>query len=88
MPGDAWPWKKIWSPPPGASGPRKKWLKPTSYIAADDAYDEMCPPTPTPGRWARCTRIAAFQRVAARIRYSISSSPGKAGSLSGEIVLM
>ncbi len=48
----------------------------------------MCPPTPTPGRWARCTIIAAFQRVAARIRYSIASSPGKDGSLSGEMVLM
>ncbi len=30
MPGDAWPWKKIWSPPPGWFLPRKKWLKPTS----------------------------------------------------------
>ena len=30
MPGEACPWKKIWSPPPGWSLPRKKWLKPTS----------------------------------------------------------
>ena len=28
MPGEAWPWKKTWSPPPGWSLPRKKWLKP------------------------------------------------------------
>ena len=48
----------------------------------------MWPPTPTPGRCARCTSIAAFQRVIARIWYSISSSPGNDGSLSGEIVLM
>jgi hypothetical protein len=37
MPGLAWPWKKMWSPPPGASLPRKKWLKPTSYRVADEA---------------------------------------------------
>ena len=37
MPGEAWPWKKIWSPPPGWSLPRKKWLKPTSYSVAAEA---------------------------------------------------
>ena len=30
MPGEAWPWKETWSPPPGWSAPRQKWLKPTS----------------------------------------------------------
>ena len=30
MPGEAWPWKNTWSPPPGWSGPRKKWFRPTS----------------------------------------------------------
>jgi hypothetical protein len=29
MPGEAWPWKKTWSPPLVVR-PRKKWLKPTS----------------------------------------------------------
>ena len=87
MPGEAWPWKKIWSPPPGWSLPRQKWLKPTSYIVAAEAYEEMCPPTPTSGRWARWTWIAAFQRIQARYRRSTSSSPGYQGSLVGEIVL-
>ena len=54
---------KTWSPPCGASLPWKKWLKPTSYSAAADAYVEMCPPTLMPGRWARCTMMAAFQRI-------------------------
>jgi hypothetical protein len=66
MPGLAWPWKKTWSPPPGWSLPRKKWLKPTSYSVADEAKVEMWPPTPTPGRCARCTMTAAFQRIRRR----------------------
>ncbi len=49
MPGEACPWKKTWSPPPGWSGPRKKWFMPTSYSVAADAYVEMWPPTETPG---------------------------------------
>ncbi len=88
MPGEAWPWMKIWSPPPGWSWPRKKWLKPTSYRAADEAYVEMCPPTPMPGRCARCTVMAAFQRIQERYRRSSSSSPGNSGSFSGAMVLM
>ncbi|CAM5554798.1 hypothetical protein SHIRM173S_08836 [Streptomyces hirsutus] len=40
----------------------------------------MWPPTPIPGRWARETITAAFQRVALRILRSISSLPGKNGS--------
>ena len=48
----------------------------------------MCPPTPMPGRCARCTMMAAFQRMNARIRRSIASSPGKAGSLAGGIEFM
>ena len=61
---------------------------PTSYSEADEAYVEMCPPTPTPGRCARCTMIAAFQRMYARMRRSTHSSPGKNGSRSGGMVLM
>lgn len=60
--------------------PRKKWLKPTSYSEAEEAKVAMWPPTPMPGRWARDTITAAFQRVALRTLRSISSSPGKNGS--------
>ena len=88
MPGDAWPWKKSWSAPPGWSGPLKKWLKPTSYSVAELAYVEMCPPTDTPGRCARCTMMAAFHRIIRRISRSTASSPGNQGSRSGEMVLM
>jgi hypothetical protein len=49
---------------------------------------EMWPPTPMPGRCARCTVIAAFQRIQRRYRRSSSSSPGNSGSFSGAIVLM
>ena len=42
-------------------------LEPTSYKDALDAYVEICPPTPTPGRCARCTIIAAFHLINARI---------------------
>ena len=66
MPGEAWPWMKTWSPPLGSSSPRKKWLKPTSYSDADEAYVEMWPPTPMPGRCARWTVSAAFQRIQRR----------------------
>jgi len=41
-----------------------------------------------PGRWARCTMIAAFQRIIRRISRSIFSSPGNHGSRSGGIELM
>ena len=88
MPGDAWPWKNTWSPDSPPSLPRKKWLKPTSYSAADEAYVAMCPPTPRPGRFARDTMMAAFQRMYARMRRSTCSSPGNHGSRSGGIVLM
>ena len=37
---------------------------------------------------ARSTMATAFQRTMRRMRSSISSSPGKAGSCSGEMVLM
>ena len=63
MPGEACPWKKTWSPPPGCSLPRKKWLKPTSYSDAALAYVAMWPPTPISGRLARLTVMAAFQRT-------------------------
>ena len=46
MPGAAWPWKNTWSPPPGSSLPLKKWLKPTSYRLAADAYVARWPPRP------------------------------------------
>ncbi len=87
MPGEACPWKKIWSPPSPWSLPRKKWLKPTSYSEAEEAKVAMCPPTPMPGRCARETITAAFQRVAFRILRSISSLPGKNGSSLVAIVL-
>ena len=87
MPGEACPWKKTWSPPPGWSWPRKKWFRPTSYSVAAEAYVEMCPPTPTPGRCARCTSTAAFQRISRRNARSWSSSPGNHGSASTGIVL-
>ncbi len=48
----------------------------------------MCPPTSRPGRFASLTMTAAFQRMNARIRRSMSSSPGNHGSRSGGIVLM
>jgi hypothetical protein len=48
----------------------------------------MWPPTPIPGRLARVTATAAFQRMSARMRRSTSSSPGKSASRSGGIVLM
>ena len=48
---------------------------------------EMWPPTPMPGRCARWTIIAAFQRRYERNRRSTSSSPGNQGSCSGLIVL-
>ena len=48
----------------------------------------MWPPRPG-ARWlARVTMAMAFQRTMRRMRFSISSSPGNAGSCSGEIVLM
>ena len=88
MPGEPWPWKKIWSPAWPWSLPRKKWLKPTSYRLAIDAYVAMWPPTPSSGRLARDTIIAAFHRMYARMRRSMCSSPGNHGSRSGGIVLM
>lgn len=35
----------------------------TSYSEAEEAKVAMWPPTPIPGRWARETITAAFQRV-------------------------
>ena len=35
MPGAACPWMYTWSPGRPSSLPRKKWLKPTSYSAAE-----------------------------------------------------
>ena len=37
---------------------------------------------------ARSTMATAFQRIMRRMRSSICSSPGNAGSCSGEMVLM
>ena len=53
-----------------------------------EAYVAMWPPTPSSGRFARETMIAAFHRMNARIRRSMCSSPGNHGSASGGIVLM
>ena len=52
------------------------------------AYVAMWPPTPSSGRLARETMIAAFQRMYARMRRSTNSSPGNHGSRSGGMVLM
>src|SRR6185437_6026361 len=38
MPGAACPWMKTWSPDSPWSLPRKKWLNPTSYSEAAEAY--------------------------------------------------
>ena len=46
----------------------------------------MWPPTPIPGRCARWTVTAAFQRIHRRYRRSSSSSPGNSGSFSGDVV--
>ncbi len=46
------------------------------------------PPMPGEALLARRTMAAAFQRTSRRIRFSISSSPGKGGSCSGLMVLM
>ncbi len=54
---------------------------------AEEAKVAMCPPTPIPGRCARETIAAAFQRVALRIFRSTSSLPGKNGSSLVAIVL-
>src|SRR6266851_4458929 len=54
---------KTWSPDSPCSLPWKKWLKPTSYRLAAEAYVAMCPPTPMPGRFARDTMTAAFHRM-------------------------
>ena len=37
---------------------------------------EMWPPTPIPGRWARCTMIAAFQRMRRRKLRSVPRRRG------------
>src|SRR5207247_10806325 len=79
MPGEAWPWKKTWSPAPPSSLPRKKWLKPVSYNDAEDAYVERWPPRPSEAALARRTMTAAFQRRYARTRRSRVRSPAIAG---------
>ena len=71
-----------------SSLPRKKWLKPTSYSVAAQAYVARWPPIPGELVLARRTIATAFQRISRRIRRSIASSPGKNGSCSGLIVLM
>jgi hypothetical protein len=54
---------------------------------ARDAYVEMCPPTPMPGRCARCTMIAAFQRMSAVAPLDLLVA-GEPGLASGGMVLM
>jgi len=63
-------------------------LKPTSYSDADEANVARCPPIPSDTWLARVTIAAAFQRMNARIRRSMYSSPGNHGSVSGGMVLM
>ena len=52
------------------------------------AYVARWPPIPGARLFARRTIATAFQRIIRLMRRSISSSPGKFGSCSGEIVLM
>ncbi len=68
--------------------PLKKWLNPTSYRLAAEAYVARWPPRPANRLFARSTIVTAFQRIRRRMRRSSSSSPGKWGSCSGLIVLM
>ncbi len=75
------------SPSPSRPLPRKKWLKPTSYSVAADAYVEMWPPMPSDSRLARTTIAMAFQRIRLLMRRSISRLPGSGVSSSGRIVL-
>src|SRR5690554_5948395 len=73
-----------WSP----SGPRQKWLKPTSYRVAALAKLAMCPPRSPGLRLARTTMAIAFQRISEQICHSIAESPGIFGSRCGGMVLM
>ena len=74
---------------PGKSSvrPRKKWLKATSYRVAEEANEEMCPPTLVV-EFAFTTMAMAFHRMMLLIRRSMSRSPGKGAWLAGEMVLM
>ena len=58
------------SPSCASVRPRKKWLKPTSYSVAAEAYDEMCPPIPSLSLFARTTIESAFQRTRLLMRRS------------------
>ena len=79
MPGITWPWKNTRSPPCAADCVRQKWLRPTSYIAAEDANEAMCPPYSLLSLLRRTTVAIAFQRLIARMRLSMSRSPGNSG---------
>src|SRR3569832_1714198 len=87
MPGDAWPWMNTMSPGWFSDCARQKWLKPTSYSVADDAYVERWPPYSLDTLFALSTIASAFQRMHASMRFSISRLPGYDGSWPGEIVL-
>ena len=50
--------------------PLKKWLKPTSYRLAAEAYVARCPPMPEKRLFDRSTIATAFQRIRRRIRRS------------------
>ena len=76
MPGEAWPWKYTMSPVKSPERPRKKWLNPTSYSVALEAYVEMCPPSVELARLALTTMAIAFQRMRLLIRTSVCQSPG------------
>ena len=77
------PGRRSGRPVPPASLPRKKWLKPTSYRVAAEAYVARWPPIPENWLFARRTIATAFQRMSRRMRRSIASSPGNVGLLLG-----
>src|ERR1700730_3470665 len=80
MPGEEWPCMKTMSPGCFSDGARQKWLNPTSYKVADEAYLDKCPPYSDDTRLA-CTTIAiAFQRKYASMRRSSARLPGYSGS--------
>jgi hypothetical protein len=68
--------------------PLKKWLNPTSYKVAAEAYVEMWPPIPSSILFAFTTIASAFHRTRLLMRRSISRLPGNGGCSDGWMVLM
>jgi len=60
-----------------------EWFKPTSSSAADDASVEIGPPTPTPGRCARCTIDGGVNDPGPVAAFDSSSQGNRAPTRSG-----